>query len=196
MSTISPELAGNLADRHQEADNHYIAAPVAGRPDTVRIRQHAYLLSGEKTVIDRTVDILTRTGAKTVMFGETAEAAHSAKLAINYMVASAIQTMAEAFVFCEKSGVDPLHLHDLISRTAFACPLYRNYGRQMLTGGYRDPLFRLALGAKDTGLVVEAAETVKAGMPIAGVLHERFSDAVRHGFDGLDWTGVIEEVRR
>ena len=39
----------------------------------------------------------------------------------------------------------------------FACPIYQNYGRQILDKNYTEPLFKLQLGLKDIRLIAETA---------------------------------------
>ena len=39
-----------------------------------------------------------------------------------------------------------LPLRDVAGEAIFACPIYTNYGRLILDGDYRRPLFQLSLG--------------------------------------------------
>jgi len=198
MSTISPACAGELAERHAHHGVHYVAAPVLGRPDLVAKRGQGYLISGESEAKERARPILERLGENgggTFDFGEDAGAAHAAKLCFNFLIASALEAMAEAFAVVEKSGLDPRAFHEMITSTLFGCPLYTGYGRQINDRGWQEPLFKLSLGLKDVRLANGMADAVGAPMRLARLLEERFREAVDHGRGGMDWTAVAAEVR-
>ncbi len=79
-------------------------------------------------------------------------------------------------------------------RTAFDCPVYRNYGSLVAEQRYQPALFRLSLGLKDVSLVLQMAASSQVPMPLASLLHDRFLAAVAKGRGGLDWTGLAGEV--
>src|SRR5438067_1334286 len=84
-------------------------------------------------------------------------AANLVKLACNFLLAAAIEGMAEAFTLAEKNGIERRRLADLLAQTIFDCPVYRNYGRQIAEQRYQPALFKLSLGRKDIGLVLQTA---------------------------------------
>ena len=120
-------------------------------------------------------------GRRAFEFGEDPGAAHVAKLASNFLIASAIEALAEAFTFSTKNGLDASRWHAMLSETIFACPIYKNYGQLILDGDYRRPLFQLALGLKDLGLVSQVAFESRTPMPLASLLRDRFLAAFAHG---------------
>lgn len=195
MSTISPACAEELAERHARHGVRYVAAPVLGRPDLVAKRGQGYLISGEADAKERARSILERIGKGTFDFGETAGAAHTAKLGFNFLIASAVEAMAEAFAVVEAGGLDPRHFHQMITSTLFGCPLYEGYGRQINDRGWETPLFKLSLGLKDMRLARRTAEDAGVRMRLAEVLEERLREAVEHGRGSMDWTAIAAEVR-
>src|SRR5689334_25249356 len=102
--------------------------------------------------------------------------------------------MAEAFTLAEKNGIERHRLADLLVQTVFDCPVYRNYGRQIAEQRYQPALFKLSLGLKDIGLVLQTAASSRVPMPLAGVLHDHLLAAEAKGRGDLDWTALAGEV--
>jgi len=195
MSTVLPETADALARRQSACGGYYVAAPVMGRPDVVKARKQSYYVAGHATAKARIQPVLETIGVRIFDFGENPADANTAKLAANFLIAAAIEAMAEAFVLVEKNGVDPAALHDALGTALFACPIYQNYGRQILDAAYRTPLFKLALGLKDIRLIARTADVSGTPMRFASVLKDRFLSAMVHGRSDYDWTGIAAEVR-
>jgi 3-hydroxyisobutyrate dehydrogenase-like beta-hydroxyacid dehydrogenase len=126
--------------------------------------------------------------------GEDAGAANVVKLACNFLLASAIEGMAEAFTLAEKNGIERRQLADLLAQTVFDCPVYRNYGRQIAEQRYQPALFKLSLGLKDISLALHTAAASQVPMPLASLLHDHLLAAVAKGRGELDWTGLAGEV--
>ncbi len=195
MSTILPETAETLARRHAEHGGFYLAAPVMGRPDLVKARKQSYFVAGDATAKARIRPVLEAIGLRMFDFGENPADANVSKLAANFLIAASIEAMSEAFTFIEKNGADPALLQEALGSTLFACPVYQNYGRQILNAAYRTPLFKLALGLKDIRLITRTADLSGTPMRYAGVLKDRFLSAVAHGRSNYDWAGIAAEVR-
>ena len=126
--------------------------------------------------------------------GEDPGAANVVKLACNFLLASAIEAMAEAFTLAEKNGIERRRLADLLVQTVFDCPAYRNYGRQIAEQRYQPALFKLSLGLKDVSLVLQTAASSKVPLPLAGLLHDHLLAAEAKGRGDLDWTALAGEV--
>ncbi len=198
MSTISAGCAEELAARHTDAGARYVAAPILGRPDFVAARKQGYLISGAESAKKIALPVLERLGSEgggVFDFGETPAAAHVAKIEFNFLIASALEAMAEAFAVIEKAGLDPRAFHRMATSTLFGCPLYVNYGKQINDRRHDDALFKLSLGAKDVGLAAQTADAFGARARLVELLQERFQEALDHGRGDQDWTAVAEEAR-
>lgn len=196
MSTILPRTAARLAEQQSAFGGYYVAAPVMGRPDVVLAKKQSYFIAGDENAKKRVVPLLEAVGQKIFDFGTVPEKANVAKLAANFLIASAIEAMAEAFTLISKNQGDPKKLFEAIGSTLFACPIYQNYGKQILDKKYTEPLFKLKLGLKDVRLIAETAEESNMPMRFARVLKDRFSEAMSHGLSDYDWTGIAAEVAR
>jgi len=194
MSTVHPATSRRMADRHRQQGGTYVAAPIMGRPDAVAARMQIFLVSGPPTAVARVKPVLASLSRLVSEFGDDPGAANVAKLASNFLIASAIEAMAEAFTLVRKNGLDPALVHQMLSETFFAAPVYKNYGRQILAREWRQPLFRLELGLKDMGLVSQLAFDSRTPMPLAALLRDRFLTADAHGRGLWDWTATAAET--
>ncbi|HAY39487.1 MAG TPA: 6-phosphogluconate dehydrogenase [Desulfobacteraceae bacterium] len=194
MSTILPKTAARLAFQQSGFGGYYVSAPVMGRPDSVLAKKQLYFIAGDEKAKKRAIPLLEAIGMKIFDFGGTPENANVAKLAANFLIASAIEAMAEAFTFVSKNHGDADKLLEAVGETLFACPIYQNYGRQILDKNYTEPLFKLQLGLKDIRLIAETATESNTPMRFVRVLQDRFSAAVAHGLSSYDWTGIASEV--
>lgn len=195
VSTISAECATRLAAAHAQAGVHYVAAPIIGRPDAVRARMPSFLLAGAEAAKVRVRPLLEKLSRRIFDFGAVPATANIAKINFNFMIAATIEALAESFAVVEKHGIDPKDFYEMVIGTAFGCPIFENYGRQLSQHGWNNVGFKLALGLKDVRLAQGAAAAVGARMRLGELLEARFTAAVDNGYGDLDWTAIALEVR-
>jgi 3-hydroxyisobutyrate dehydrogenase-like beta-hydroxyacid dehydrogenase len=196
MATISVGLAASLAAEHERHGVGYVSAPVFGRPEAAAGGQLAIVAAGDPAAIDRVQPLLDAMGQCTWRLGRDPAQANAVKVAGNFLIASAIESMAEAAVLVERHGVAPAELLDVMTSTLFAAPVYRNYGGLIVNRRYEPAAFRLVLGLKDLRLVLEAAEAARTPMPFASVLRDHLLEAVAQGDGERDWSALAEVARR
>jgi 3-hydroxyisobutyrate dehydrogenase-like beta-hydroxyacid dehydrogenase len=195
-ATISVALAQELEIRHGDRGLGYVAAPVLGRPDVAEQGQLNVLVAGDEASITKVQPLLDAIGKRSWRVGEAPHQANVAKLQVNFMIAAAIETMAEAFTVAEKSGVNPHFMYELITETLFAAPAYKTYGQFIVDQQFEPAKFKLKLGLKDIRLALAAGEAVDAPAPLAALLRDNFIDAIAHGGADLDWAGLATVARR
>jgi len=191
VSTILPVTAKELAQVHKQFNNHYIAAPVMGRPEAARAGKLNFLVSGEQTIIETIKPLLNQAGGTGIWeFGNETGAANVAKLCTNFLIVSAIESMAEGINLVKKSGVDSAAWINMITQTLFAAPIYINYSNILLREMFQPAGFALKLGLKDVNLVMNQSNEVKAEMPIGKLMQKRLYECVENGLGDHDWTAV------
>ena len=116
--------------------------------------------------------------------------ANAVKLAGNFLIAAALESMGEAFALVRKWGVDAGQFLEIINTALFNSALYANYGGAVAKEQFEPAGFSLKLGFKDLRLVQEAAQSAAVPMPLAGVLRDRFLAALARGEGDLDWAAV------
>lgn len=190
MSTIGVATATTLAEAHAAGGQALVAAPVFGRPEAAAQAQLVVAAAGADDAIARVRPLLEAVGRKLVVIGTTPSQANAVKLAGNYMIACAIEALAESTTLLSKHGVAPAAFVDLMTSTLFAAPAYQIYGKLVVDGRYTPAGFKLPLGLKDVRLVLQAAEAVDAPMPFASVVRDQLLSALARGYGELDWSAL------
>jgi 3-hydroxyisobutyrate dehydrogenase-like beta-hydroxyacid dehydrogenase len=190
MSTISVALSRHLANAHSDRQQHYVAAPVFGRPDAAAAGKLFVVAAGPSEQLERCRSLFEAIGQKTFTAGEEAHAANVIKLAGNFLITTVIESLAEAFAFGRKFGVDPHAFLDILTDSLFPAPVYRNYGSMIAADRFEPAGFRLPLGLKDNRLLLTAAEEAAVPMPMASLIHDRFVTALARGLGGADWAAI------
>ncbi|MFI5130254.1 MAG: NAD(P)-dependent oxidoreductase [Chitinophagales bacterium] len=191
ISTILPATAKLLSSLHRQYDNYYLASPVMGRPEIAREGKLNFFVSGDKEILQKAKPILLYAGAAAVWeFGEKADAANVAKLCSNFLIAAAIESMAEGIQLARKSGLDPGAWMSILTQTLFNSPVYTNYSAILLNESFQQAAFSLRLGLKDVSLMMKQALIVQAKMPIGKTIQQQFTDSMDNGLGEYDWTAV------
>ena len=191
MSTILPGTAIKLTQLHKQFNNHYIAAPVMGRPEAARAGKLNFLVSGEPAIVETIKPLLQHAGGIGIWeFGSETQAANVAKLCTNFLIVSAIESMAEGINLAKKSGIDSTTWISMITQTMFAAPVYINYSNILLKEMFQPAGFALKLGLKDIDLVMQQSTEVNAKMPIGKLMQQRLRECLENGLGDHDWTAM------
>lgn len=187
MATISVALAETLAREHAERGLHYVAAPVLGRPDAAAAAKLTIIAAGAAEAIDRAQPLFDAIGQKTWRIGALAPQANVMKLAANFMLAAAVETLGEAAVLLGGHGVAMRDFLDVVTSGPFPGPVYAGYGGMIAEGRYEPALFKARLGLKDVRLALAAADAVSTPLPVASVVRDSLLEAIAHGDGDRDF---------
>jgi 3-hydroxyisobutyrate dehydrogenase-like beta-hydroxyacid dehydrogenase len=193
MATISVALAEELAHAHALLGLHYVAAPVLGRPDVAAAGKLTIVAGGPAEAIDRVQPVLDAIGQKTWRIGSLPQQANVMKLAANFMLGSAVETLGEAASLVTAHGVAMQDFLDVITSGLFQGPVYQGYGKMIAERRYEPALFKARLGLKDVRLALAAADAVSTPMPVASVVRDSLIEAIAHG-DGEKDFAVLGQV--
>jgi 3-hydroxyisobutyrate dehydrogenase-like beta-hydroxyacid dehydrogenase len=190
MATVSVAFADELAERHAKYGVAYVAAPVLGRPDVAAAGKLNIIAAGPTDAIDSVQPLLEAVGQKTWRFGEKASQANVVKIAMNFMLAAACESMGEAAALAAGYAIQPGDLFDLASHSLFSGPVYEGYGRLIAAGTFEPALFKARLGLKDVRLAIAAGEAVTAPLPLASQMRDSLLEALNRG-EGDKEFGVV-----
>lgn len=196
MATISVALARELSQAHAARSLGYVASPVFGRPDAAAAAKLVVVAAGAAKDIARVQPILETIGQRLTIVGDIPEKANLFKIAGNFMIASAIETIGEAAALLRKGGVDPAVFVDVLTNTLFAAPVYKGYGAIIVAEKYDPPGFQLSLGLKDATLTLAAAGELGVPLPLASLLHDHFQEAIATGLGDKDWAALAHLAAR
>lgn len=190
MSTISVAGSQRLAEQHVALGQVYIAAPVFGRPEAAAAAKLWIVAAGPADSIARCQPVFEALSRGRSVVGADPWLANAVKLAGNFLIAAALESMGEAFALVRKSGVDAGQFLEIVNSALFNSPLYAGYGAAVAKEQFEPAGFKLRLGFKDLRLAQEAAEAAAVPMPLAGVLRDRFLAAIARGEGDLDWAAL------
>lgn len=190
MSTISVALSKRMAAAHRERRQHYVSAPVFGRPDAAAAAKLFVVAAGSADHIQRCQTIFNAIGQKTFVAGPEAPMANVVKLCGNFMITSVIESLAESFALVRKSGMDPNEFLEIMTGSLFNAPIYKNYGAIVAQEKFKEVGFKLPLGLKDNRLVLAAAQEAAVPMPLANVIGDHFVSAIAQGMSEYDWSAI------
>ena len=95
MSTISVALSQQLAAEHNQRGQHYVSAPVFGRPEAAAAAQLVVAAAGHTADIERCQPVFDAVGQRTFVIGPKPEMANVLKLAGNFLICSVIESLAK-----------------------------------------------------------------------------------------------------
>ena len=194
LSTISTALSRRLTKAHTARGQSFIASPVFGRPDAAEAARLVVVAAGLAEAIARVRPLLEAIARKVFIIGSEPYSANAVKLAGNFLIASTLETLSEAFTLARKSGVEPAKFLEILNGAFFQSPIYENYGKIILAEKFSPPGFALRLGLKDVRLVLAAAEEAAVPMPVASVIRDHFVSGVARGWGDMDWAALAKVV--
>ncbi|HWF63229.1 MAG TPA: NAD(P)-dependent oxidoreductase [Rhizomicrobium sp.] len=192
LATISPSFARALAAAHESRGLGYLATPVYARPDMVRAGQMVVVAAGLNEDFAKVEPLLSEIGRRTIRLGDEPEKANLFKIAGNFMIMSAVETMGETFALLKKGGVDANLFLETMTEGLFAAPIYKNYGKQILNQAYEPAGFYLWLGLKDSTLVRDAAKELGVPMPVLELVRAQYQEAMKKGWKDKDWASIAQ----
>lgn len=194
LSTISTALSRRLTLAHTARGQSFIASPVFGRPDAAEAARLVVVAAGPDEAVERVRPLLEAISRKLFVIGPEPYSANAVKLMGNFLIASMLETLSEAFALARKSGVEPAKILEILNGSIFQSPIYENYGKIIMGEKFSPPGFALRLGLKDVRLVLAAADEAAVPMPVASVIRDHFVSGVARGWGDLDWAALAKVV--
>lgn len=189
-STISVALSEQLTATHAEAGQHFVAAPVFGRPEAAQAAKLFVVAAGRAAPVQALSDIFDAYSQRTFVVSEEPKTANLVKLSGNFLITSVIESLGEAMALVSKAGVDKHQYLDILTSTLFGAPIYKTYGGLIAGEQFEPAGFAASLGHKDIRLVLAAAEELQVPMPVASLIRDRFLTLLARGGADLDWSAI------
>jgi 3-hydroxyisobutyrate dehydrogenase-like beta-hydroxyacid dehydrogenase len=119
MSTISVGLSDQLTEAHGKAGQGYVAAPVFGRPEAAAAAKLFIIAAGADAMLKRCHQLFDAMGQEIFVISNRPSEANLVKLSGNFLIASVLESLGEAFALVRKSGIDPHHYLNILTSTLF-----------------------------------------------------------------------------
>jgi 3-hydroxyisobutyrate dehydrogenase-like beta-hydroxyacid dehydrogenase len=190
-TTISPKASRRCAELHGAHGSHFLAAPVAGRPDMAAEGKLLTFVSGKPEIIETARPVMEAYTQQIYVFGEDPANAATMKLVGNFFVAGMLELVGEAFVFAEQGGV----LAQYAGMMKAWMPWMREYIERVEKRDYGNAGFTLEAGLKDLGLILDAAGDVHAPLAVGEIVRDKLLAARARGMGEQDWCCIAEITR-
>lgn len=189
MGTVSPDHIAALVAAAPDG-MCIVDAPVSGATQAAADAQ-LLVMAGCSEETARDLDLpFEALGRRTHFLGAAGRGA-SMKLAVNAMLHGLNQTLAEALVLAEASGIGTEAAFDVIAGSAAGAPML-GYRRQLyLDEAAHEVSFTVSLAAKDMMLAAALAERLGTPMPQGAVTLDVLCRAELAGFGERDMASVV-----
>jgi 3-hydroxyisobutyrate dehydrogenase len=193
--TVSPGWVTELQARAAERGCEVVDAPVTGSKAAAAAGTLLFLAGGDAAVVEQVRPILSVMGSRGVLHVGPIGSGARMKLINNFVSGVQAAALAEALALVERLGLDPAAAFSVLADGAPGSPLVKAVGPRMLARDYAVN-FRLELMHKD--LTYAMAEGARAGVPLttAAAARERFAQAIASGAGAMDFSAVVEPLRR
>ena len=168
METISPTLSRELHDSHEARGQHYLAAPVFGRPEAAEAGHLAIMCSGGRDVYDMVAPVLSVAGVPHWV-GPQAEQAMLVKLIGNHMILTMGELLGETFKFLRAGGISGAETKAALLDRLMPIVL-ASYAQRMADQPEMPRPAGSHIGRKDNALMLDAARRMNIDMTLAQLI--------------------------
>ncbi len=183
-STVGVEGAKELAQVAAKHSLVYLDSPVLGTKKPAEDGTLVVLASGPQEALERCAPVFEAIGSRTLVVGE-AGTGSALKLACNAWVLTTVEGVAESLTLARSLGVDPALFLQALKGGATDSGYLQLKGSAMLGGDFT-PSFNLAGGAKDAGLIMDAAAGAGLDLAVLDAVRRHVAAAVEQGNGDLD----------
>ena len=194
MSTIDSVESKNIANEFQQNKIQKLEIPVMGGPNVAITGKLVMMASGPKTSFDYCKEIFDKIANKVFFLGEQGTA-NSIKLAMNLQITMLALSLSEGITLVEKSKVDPKIFLKVLNSTYFKTGMSENKAFKMINGDY-DATFTMANLKKDITTMTNTAKELGIKLPMISKAEEIYENAINQGFGNLDYTRIIEYIKK
>ncbi|QDI88342.1 NAD(P)-dependent oxidoreductase [Candidatus Nitrosopumilus sp. SW] len=194
MSTIDPSESKNISEKFEEFKINKLDIPVMGGPNVAITGNLVMMASGDKESFEECKEVFEKIANKVFFLGEKG-VAHSIKLAMNLQITMLALALSEGILLVKKANVDPRIFLEILNSTYFKTGMSENKAFKMIDGKY-EPTFTLENLKKDITTMTNAAKDLGIELPMIKKAEEVYENAVNEGLGGIDYTGIIEYIKR
>ena len=196
MGTHGVPAINDANRQHRDAGQTFVACPVLGRPDLAAEGLLKLVPGGPADAVEQVRPLLEILGQQAFEVGDNPQAAAAVKVANNFVLGCAIETMGEALALVEKLGVQPELFLDVMVNGLFSAPAYQVYGRMIVDEAWETHGATALIGLKDADLALEAAAAADMPLPSTQIWREHLAAAIEGGEGALDWAVMAREQAR
>lgn len=192
-STLTPGWVRELAAAASKCGYELLDAPVTGSKAQSAAGELTFLVGGSAQALERARPALAVMGRAIHHLGPTGSGA-LLKLINNFLCGVQLVSMAEAFAFIERCGLNREASLEFLKGGAGGSPLIRTVSDRMTSANF-DPNFKLRLLAKDLNYAVSEAHNHSLELATVISAVAVLNKAITAGKGDNDMAAVVEVFR-
>jgi 3-hydroxyisobutyrate dehydrogenase-like beta-hydroxyacid dehydrogenase len=193
LSTVSPGMSRDLAERVRAQGAELLDAPVSGSVPQVQAGTLTIMVGGSETAYAAVEPVLRVLGTPT-RIGTNGQGL-VLKLAINVSLAVQMLAFSEGLVLAERAGIDARLAADVMAGSAIGSPMLKARVPLVLDLP-EDAWFGVGLMDKDIRLALATAAEHDVPLPSAAVADEMLTRAAEMGYEDRDIAALHELLGR
>ena len=193
MSTVSPRVSRELAERVREHGAVMLDAPVSGSVPQVQAGTLTIMVGGDADAYRRAEPVLRELGTPTHV-GENGQGL-VLKLAVNISLAVQMLAFAEGLLLAERDGVDRNVALEVMTQSPIGSPMLKARVPLVLDLP-EDAWFDIELMHKDIRLALATAADLNLRLATAGVADAALSEAEALGYGKRDLAALFQVLDR
>jgi 3-hydroxyisobutyrate dehydrogenase len=193
VSTVSPRVSRELAERARAQGAAMLDAPVSGSVPQVQSGTLTIMVGGDEEAFRRVEPILRHLGTPTRV-GENGQGL-ALKLAINVSLAVQILAFSEGLLLAVRDGVDPALAVEVMIASPIGSPMLKARAPLVLDLP-EEAWFDVRLMHKDIGLALALAGELGIRLPSAEAADDELTLAEQLGFGARDIAAAYEVLAR
>lgn len=194
MSTISPNESKDISKQFEKHGIIKLDIPVMGGPNVAITGDLVMMASGNKNTFEGCRNVFEKIASKVFFLGDNG-VANSVKLAMNLQITMLALSLAEGIMLVKKADVDPKIFLEILNSTYFKTGMSEKKAYKMIEGKY-DTTFTLSNLKKDIATMTNTAKSLGIELPMLKKAEEVYGNAIKEGFGGIDYTGIIEYIKK
>ena len=189
-SSISPQVARDLARDAQDRGARMLDAPVSGGEIGAISGTLSIMAGGDPEAFKEVKPLLDAMGNpdKVIWIGESG-AGQITKVCNQMVIGGTLAVVSEAFALAKRSGVDPARMRDALLGGFAASRVLEVHGQRILEENYK-PGFRSRLYAKDMRIAARTLAETATPAPVSSVVQELVHGLVARGRGDLDYSAL------
>jgi 3-hydroxyisobutyrate dehydrogenase len=194
MSTINPIESKKIAAKFLEQGISILDIPVMGGPNVAITGELVMMVAGNKNTFDKCKKLLDTIANKIFFLGDNGTA-HAVKLAMNLQITLLALAISEGITLARGTNIDPKIFLEILNSTYFKTGMSENKAYKMIKNQF-DATFTLENLKKDINTISETSKSLGLELPMIKKAEEIYENAVKEGFGNLDYTGILEYIKK
>jgi 2-hydroxy-3-oxopropionate reductase len=194
MSTISPDATRKITARLKEKGAHMLDAPVSGGEQGAIDGTLSIMVGGDTAIFERCLPVLQAMGKNIIHVGQNGMG-QTVKLVNQILVAGTLNSVVEALVFAQKSGVDLDKAIDAVKGGAASSWQLVNLAPRIVERDF-EPGFMIDLMHKDLNIALRTAEEMKITLPVTSLVKEMYKSLQSEGEGKSGTQALVKALER